>query len=118
MGNEQRRHAPGLLRAAVRNSRIGEEQFASHRVVGVVLLLVSADFLASDYCYDVEMKRALERRETGDVVVIPVILRPCDWTHAPFANFQALPRDGKAVTSWPNRDEAWTSVAQGIRAAL
>ena len=85
---------------------------------GIVLLLVSADFLASDYCYDLEMKRALERRETGGAVVIPVILRPCDWTQAPFAKLQALPRDGKAVTSWLNRDEAWTNVAQGIRGAV
>jgi hypothetical protein len=85
---------------------------------GIVLLLISANFLASDYCYDLEMKRALERRETGSAVVIPVILRPCDWTQAPFAKLQALPRDGKAVTSWLNRDEAWTNVAQGIRGAV
>ena len=85
---------------------------------GVVLLLVSADFLASDYCYDLEMKRALERSEIGSALVIPVIVRPCDWTRAPFAKLQALPRDGKAVTSWPGRDEAWTDVAQGIRRAV
>src|SRR3569833_1507881 len=58
---------------------------------GVILLLASADFLASDYCYELEMGRALERREAGEAVVIPVILRPCDWTHAPFAELQALP---------------------------
>ena len=69
----------------------------------VILLLVSADFLASDYCYDVEMKRALEWHDAGDGRVVPVILRPVDWRGAPFAKLQALPKDGKPVTSWPNQ---------------
>ena len=84
----------------------------------VILLLISADFLASDYCYDVEMKRAMERHEAGETRVIPVILRPVDWKGAPFGKLQALPKDAKPVTSWPNRDEAFTDVAQGIRAAV
>jgi tetratricopeptide (TPR) repeat protein len=85
---------------------------------GVILLLISADFLASDYCYDIEMKRALERHESREARVIPIIIRPVDWRGAPFGKLQALPTDGKAVTSWPNRDEAWTNVAQGIRTAV
>jgi hypothetical protein len=84
----------------------------------VILLLVSADFLASDYCYDIEMKRALERHDAGDACVIPVILRAVDWRGAPFAKLQALPKDGKPLTSWPNKDEAFTDVARGIREAL
>ena len=85
---------------------------------GVILLLISADFLASDYCFDLEMTRALERHARGETYVIPVILRACDWTSGPFARLQALPRDGKPVTSWPNRDEAWHDVTRGIRAAV
>jgi len=85
---------------------------------GIILLLVSSDFLASDYCYDNEMKRAMERHEAGEARVIPVILRPVDWKGAPFAKLQALPKDAKAVTTWPNRDEAFANVAQGIRAAV
>ena len=81
----------------------------------VILLLVSADFLASDYCYDLEMTRALERHDAGDARVIPVILRSVDWRGAPFAKLQALPKDGKPVTSWPDQDEAFTDVARGIR---
>ena len=81
----------------------------------VIVLLVSADFLASDYCYDLEMTRALERHDAGDACVIPVILRSVDWRGAPFAKLQALPRDAKPVTSWPDRDEAFTDVARGIR---
>jgi hypothetical protein len=44
----------------------------------IILLLVSADFLASDYCYDIEMKRAMERHELREACVVPIILRPCD----------------------------------------
>ena len=84
----------------------------------VILLLVSSDFLASDYCYDVEMKRALERHDAGEARVIPVILRAVDWKGAPFGKLQCLPTDAKPVTSWSNRDEAFRDVAQGIRKAV
>jgi internalin A len=84
----------------------------------VILLLVSADFLASDYCYDVEMQRAMERHAAGEAVVIPVILREVDWHSALFGKLQALPKDGKPVTSWSNRDEAFTDIARGIRRAV
>jgi hypothetical protein len=81
----------------------------------VILLLVSADFLASDYCYAIEMKRAMERHAANDARVIPIILRACDWHNAPFGKLQGLPKDGKPVTSWTNRDEAFANIAQGIR---
>ncbi len=84
----------------------------------IILLLVSPDFLASEYCYDVEMKRALERHERKEARVIPIILRPSDWHTAPFGKLEALPRDGKPVTTWPNRDQAFLDVAIGIRKAL
>jgi len=81
----------------------------------IVLLLVSSDFLASRYCYGKEMERALERHEEDKARVIPVILRPCDWQYAAFAKLQALPRDGKPVTTWTNQDEAFVDIARGIR---
>ncbi len=85
----------------------------------VILLLVSADFLASDYCYDVEMTRALERHYQGEARVIPVLLRKVDgWQGAPFGKIQSLPTDGKPVTSWNDRDEAFADVARGIRNAI
>ncbi|HEU0174048.1 MAG TPA: TIR domain-containing protein [Blastocatellia bacterium] len=83
----------------------------------IILLLISSDFLASDYCYDVEVKRAMERHDGGEARVIPVILRPVDWKGAPFGKLQALPRDARPVTEWPNRDQAFLDIAQGIRAA-
>jgi hypothetical protein len=73
--------------------------------------------LASDYCYEVEMQRALVRHQAGHACVIPVIIRSVDWSGAPFAELQALPKDTKAVASWKNTDEAWTNVALGIRHA-
>ena len=81
----------------------------------IILLLVSADFLASTYCYDREMKRAVERHELGEARVIPIALRHCDWQGAPFAKLQGLPRDMKPVTSWADRDEAFKDIAVGIR---
>src|SRR5690606_32218635 len=83
----------------------------------IILLLVSPDFLASDYCYDIEMTRALARHEAGAAKVIPVILRACDWHHAPFGKLLAVPRDGKPVTQWPDQDQAFLEVAQAVRVA-
>jgi hypothetical protein len=82
----------------------------------IILLLISPSFLASDYCWDVEMKRAIERHERAEATVIPVILRPCDWHGAPFGKLQALPKDAKPVTSWRPQDEAFKNIAEGIRA--
>ncbi|MCC4244844.1 toll/interleukin-1 receptor domain-containing protein [Stappia indica] len=81
----------------------------------IILLLVSPDFLASEYCYAVEMKRAMERHEAGEATVIPVILRACDWHPAPFGKLNAVPRDGKPVKQWTDIDEAFLQVAQAIR---
>ncbi len=83
----------------------------------LILLLVSADFLTSDYCYEREAQRALKRHEAGEARLIPVILRAADWSTAPFGKLLALPTDAVAVTSWRNLDEAFLNVAKGIRAA-
>ncbi len=84
----------------------------------IILLLVSPDFIASDYCYGIEMMKALERHEHEEARVIPIILRPTDWNTAPFGKLAALPRDGKAVTIWNNRDQAFLDVAKGIRKVI
>jgi CheY-like chemotaxis protein len=81
----------------------------------VVLLLVSADFNASDYIWGSELDVAMQRHQRGEASVVPVLVRPCLIEDAPFASIQGLPTDLRAVTSWPNRDEAWTNVAIGIR---
>jgi len=84
----------------------------------VILLLISPDFLASDYCWDVEMKRAMQRHEAGEARVIPVILRRVDWKKAPFGRLQALPRDAEPVTKWADQDEAFEDIAQGIQVVI
>jgi len=84
------------------------------KAANIILLLVSADFIASKYCYEIEMECALERERKGEARVIPVIVRDLNWPIAPFAHLQALPKDGKAVMLWPDRDTAWRNVSEGI----
>jgi hypothetical protein len=84
----------------------------------VILLLISPDFLASDYCYGVEMQRALERHGAGEAQVIPILLRPVDWESAPFASLQCLPHNAQPITLWKNEDEALVTVVKGIRAVI
>lgn len=83
----------------------------------IILLLISSDFMASDFAYDIEMKRAMERHDEGEARVIPVIVRDCIWTKAPFSKLQAMPKEGKSVDTWDNKDSAWRNVAEGIEKA-
>lgn len=84
----------------------------------IILLLVSSDFLASDYLYNEELQLALERSERREASVMVVILRPCDWEQATFGRLKCLPSDRKAVTTWSNQDEAFLNIEQGIRQAI
>ncbi len=81
----------------------------------IILLLVSPDFIASEYCYSIEMKRAIERHEQNEARVIPIILRHVYWQVEPLSRLQALPKDAKPVNSWQDEDEAFFNVVQGIR---
>ena len=81
----------------------------------IILLLVSSDFIASDYCLNIEVTQAMKRHRTGNSIVVPVILRPCDWESMPFGKLQAVPKDARPVTSWENRDEAFADIAATIR---
>jgi hypothetical protein len=83
----------------------------------ILLLLISADFIASDYCYEVEMTKAISRHEKGDAVIIPIILNPCDWSDLPFSKIQGLPQNGKPITSiyWENSEIALNEVAKSIK---
>ena len=83
----------------------------------LILLLVSSSFLASKYCHDVEMTRALERHSTDEARVVPIILRPCLWQESRFASLQVVPRDGQPVTTWGDEDSAFLEVAKAIRLA-
>src|SRR5690348_4507212 len=77
-----------------------EPEISQHlNIAHIILLLVSPDFMDSDYCYGIELERAMERHQSGEARVIPIILRPVHWTGASFGKLQVLPTDGKPVTS-------------------
>lgn len=85
----------------------------------IVLLLISKNFVASDYCCDVEAPKAIKRHKLGNACVIPVILASCMWKltridGVRLGQLQALPKDAKPISLWPNADNAFTSVVEGI----
>ncbi len=80
----------------------------------VILLFISASFLASDYCYGKGIQKAMTRHERGEVCVIPIMVRPVVWQDAPFGKLQALPKDAKPITLWRNEDEALMTIAEGV----
>ena len=84
----------------------------------IILLLISADFIASDYCYEKELSLAMQQQKEGKARVVPIILRPADWSNTPFSKLQAFPTNAKPVTTWANRDEAWQNVAHALKAAI
>jgi hypothetical protein len=84
----------------------------------VILLLVSADFIESDHCFSIELKKAMERHEVGKARVIPIVLREVDYCGMPFERLDPLPQNRLPVTSWKNQDEAFTDIAKGVRIAV
>src|SRR2546421_4014039 len=97
-----------------------ETEIAKHlNGAHIILLLISADFIASDYCYSIGLKRAIERHKRKEARVIPIILRPVYWkTVEPLSKLQPLPTNGKPVTTWPNRDSAFENISEGIAAVI
>lgn len=85
------------------------------RRADVILVLISANFLASSYAYPVELKHALERHERGDVRLVPIIVRDCDWQTSPIGVLQVLPRNAQPVSNWPDPDNAYTDIVRGLR---
>jgi cell pole-organizing protein PopZ len=82
----------------------------------LILLLISSDFLDSDFSYEEEMMRAMERSDRDEARVIAVMLRPVDgWEHTPFSKLQVVPRDALPVTRWEDQDEALVDVAAQVR---
>ena len=84
----------------------------------IILFLVSSDFIASDYCIDIEVKRAIERHSQGDAIVVPIIVRPCDRKESILGTLQALPSNVEPVTKWNNVDEAWLDVVEGLKKSI
>jgi hypothetical protein len=81
----------------------------------LILLLISHHFMDSDYCYGIEMKRALEKHHAGTARLIPILLSPVDWEDTPISSLQALPTDGRPITQWRDRNVAFVNAVKGIR---
>ncbi|NQU51997.1 MAG: leucine-rich repeat domain-containing protein [Bacteroidetes bacterium] len=81
----------------------------------IIILLVSSDFVDTSYIWDIEVSHALERHKLSEAIVIPIIIRPCDWENLPFAEINALPRKGAPISESSNSDRAWTNVVKEIR---
>lgn len=84
----------------------------------IILLLISPHFLASKYCYELEMKRALERHQAGEARVIPVIVRPGDWQETPFSKLQVFPLNGVAISKWSDEDDAFLDIVKNLRLVI
>ena len=84
------------------------------KTADIILLLVSPDLLFSEYCTGVELKEAMKRHHSNEAIVVPVILKSCNWDLMEFGKLQAVPREGKAVSTWPDKDEAFTDVTARI----
>jgi hypothetical protein len=81
-------------------------------------MVKGASLLASDFCYDEEMTKALHRNQEGTAQLIPVILSPVDWQTSPLGQLQALPKDARPITTWSNRQAALLDTARGIRVVV
>src|SRR5258708_1674944 len=84
----------------------------------LIFLLISPDFMASDYCYNKEMQRALKRRAKGAAKLIPIYMRNVHWKDAPFSTIQMLPKDALPVTRWPDIDDAFYDTVLGIEQVI
>ena len=104
-------------RRIVAGENWGNEIDSNLEAAQIILLLISADFIASDYCYDIEMLRAIEKHNGREAVLIPIPIRKCNWSKAPFGAIQAATRDAKPVKSWKDKDAAWTIVSNEIEKA-
>ena len=94
------------------------EIFKHFRSADIIVLLISSDFIASDFCFSKELKEAVDRHNNKLAVVIPIIARPTDWHELEFSKIQALPKNGKPITTWPDEDDALLNVVNGLKKVI
>lgn len=97
-------------------AKLDNEVTMALRSSQVFIALVSADYLASTYCYEKEFQEAQKLEAEGKLLIVPIIVEPCDWLSSPFSSRMALPKDGKAISEWTNENVAYLNVIQGLRA--
>lgn len=106
-------------RRIVAGEEFGQKINENIESADIILLLISADFIASNYCYEIEMKRALERQEKKEASVVPVIIDYVNWKAVPeLSKLTAVPKDGKPVPKWPKKAAAWLDVSERVQAML
>ncbi len=103
-------------RRIVPGARLEGSIVAEAETADIFLFLVSADFLASTYCYEIEMARALEREQTGEASILPVVLHTCEWLRSPLGKFAGVPKDGKPIAKFPYPEDAYVEVAAAVQA--
>ncbi len=113
----------GLIRTWCRRKITPGEEWRVERdgrleEADLILLLVSAWLIGSDYCWEAEVTKALNRHARREARVVPILVRSCDWKTAPFAHIQSLPEKSKPVALWGDRDSAWHDVVQGLRKTI
>ncbi len=96
-------------------AEVAQERQERWRSADIIIMLLSSDYFSSAVYNDQEMQQALERHRSGQVLIIPILIRPCDWQSTVVAHLQYLPRNGKPVTKWENHDEAFLSIVQELR---
>lgn len=121
-------HLTGLIRTglietwsdlAVLPGTVYESEIISQlETADIIIFLVSADFIASDYLQDIEIKKAIDRYENGEVAIIPVIIRSCDFTSTPLYKFQVLPENAQPISTWEDKDWAWLEVVTSIKKVI
>lgn len=106
-------------RKLLAGSKLKEKIIEQLGLADVVILLISPDFMASDYCFSVEMVEALKKYEREEGHAVPIIIRPeSTWFDHQIGEHLALPKDGKAISKWSDPDDAWEDVSRGLKALL
>lgn len=82
----------------------------------IVICLVSSNFIASDFCYSIELKEALEGHEAGTKIVVPIQIKTCAWQKLSFGKIQGLP--SKPISAFEPRDDGWGEVFAGMEGAV
>jgi len=81
----------------------------------IICLFISTNFLSSTACKR-EKKNALDLKKKKGILVVPIIISPCGWLDDDdLSKLLALPTDGQPVSNFPNKDNGWFDVYQGIK---
>lgn len=84
----------------------------------IIIFLISPDFINSDYINDFEIKKTIERHYKGEAQIVPVIIRPCDFSSLSLDKFNILPKNKKAISTWENEDKAWSNILLGLKKVI